>query len=240
MTAEAKQKIQLALALAIAVTAIRAGYIVYERYSERAEEAAQANKKAPPLNPDDYVVPRKLYPYDLKSAKQLTRQPVWVREGYHHTYYPYDPTRGRSDFSREAGLLPPLQKLQIKDVVTDAAPHSAHTQQIMAVFEQEGKPFALSIGSVTGNNYSIYSDDFFFIEDPHELYKHWPPDIWGAIDQHQVKLGMNELQVDFALGMGVLDHSGDSAVKTAHYANGGKALNITYRNGKAAEIRPGG
>ena len=50
MTPEAKQKIQLALAVVIAVTAIRAGYIVYERYSERAEEAAQANKKAPPFS----------------------------------------------------------------------------------------------------------------------------------------------------------------------------------------------
>ena len=95
-------------------------------------------------------------------------------------------------------------------MVTDAAPHSAHMQQIMAVFEQEGKPFAVSIGSLADNSYSIYSDYYFFIEDPHELYKHWPPDVWQAIDQHQAKPGMNELQVDFALGMGVLDHASDS------------------------------
>jgi hypothetical protein len=239
MTPETKRKIQLALGVAIAVTAIRAGYIVYERYSERAQEAAQSEKKAPPLDPDNYVVPKKLYPSDLKSAKQLTRQPVWVREGYHHAYYPYDLTHRRTDFSREAGLLLPLQKLQIKDVVSDTAPHSAHVRQIMAIFEQEGKPFALSIGAVTGNSYSIYSDYFFFIEDPHELYKHWPADVWEAIDQHQVKPGMNELQVDFAVGMGVLDRSSDSTAKIAHYPNGGKPLTVTYRNGKVAEIRPG-
>ncbi len=51
-------------------------------------------------------------------------------------------------FRTRPGLLLPLQKLQIKDVVTDTAPHSAHMQQIMAVFEQEGKPFAVSIGSL--------------------------------------------------------------------------------------------
>ena len=175
----------------------------------------------------------------MKSAKQLTKQPVWVREGYHHTYYPFDLARGRTDFSHEAGMLLPLQKLQIKNVVSDTAPHSAHVQQVMAVFEQEGKPFALTIGSIDGNSYSIYSDYFFFIEDPHELYKHWPQDVWEAIDQHQVKPGMNELQVDFAVGMGVLDRSSDSAVKVAHYPNGGKPLTVTYRNGKAAEIRPG-
>ncbi len=90
-----------------------------------------------------------------------------------------------------------------------------------------------------GNSYSIYSDYYFFIEDPHELYKHWPPDVWEAIDQHQVKPGMNELQVDFAVGMGVLDRSSDSAVKIAHYPNGGNPLTVTYRNGKAAEIRQG-
>jgi hypothetical protein len=237
MNPETKRKIQLGLAVVIAVAAIRAGYIVYQRYSERAEEAAQAEKKkAPPLDPDSYVVPKKLYPTDLKSAKQLTKQPVWVREGYHHTYYPFDLVRGRTDFSHEAGMLLPLQKLEIKNVVSDTAPHSA---QVMAVFEQGGKPFALSIGSINGNSYSIYSDYFFFIEDPHELYKHWPQDVWEAIDQHQVKPGMNELQVDFAVGMGVLDRSSDSAVKVAHYPNGGKPLTVTYRNGKAAEIRQG-
>jgi hypothetical protein len=240
MTSETKQKIQLALVIAIAVTAIRAGYIIYERYAERSEEAAQAEKKkAAPLDPDNYVVPKKLYPTDLKSAKQLTHQPVWVREGYHHTYYPYDLARGRTDFSHEAGLLLPLEKLQIKDVVTDSAPHSASVRQVMAIFERDGKTFAVSIGSANGNSFTIYSDYFFFIEDPHELYKHWPPETWQAIDQHQVKPGMNELQVDFAVGMGSLDRSPDSSAKIAHYPNGGKPLTVTYRNGKVAEVRPG-
>jgi hypothetical protein len=234
-----KGKIQLALLLLIAVAAIRAGYIVYERSAERAKDAAEASKPAP-LNPDDYVVPKKLYPSDLKSAKQLTQQPVWVREGYHHTYYPYDPARHRTDFSHEAGLLLPIQKLNIKDVVVDSAPHSAHMHQIMAVFEQGDKAYAVSIGSLVNNSYSIYSDDYFFLQDPHELYRHWPPEVWKAIDQHQVKPGMNQLQVDFAVGMGVLDHSNDSAVQTAHYSNGTSPVTVTYRNGRVVEIRPGG
>ena len=240
MTSEGKHRIQLALAVVIVVTAIRAGYIVYQRYSERSEDAAKAAKPAPPLHPDDYVVPKKLYPTDLKSAKQLTQQPVWVREGYHHTYYPYDLTRHRTDFSHEAGLLLPIQRLEIKDVVTDTSPHSAHLHQIMAVFEQDGKPYAVPIGSVNDGSYNIYSDDYFFIQDPHELYKHWPPDVWEAIDQHQVKPGMNQLQVDFAVGMGVLDRSSDPVLQVARYPNGGKPLTVAYRNGKVTEIRPGG
>src|SRR5258705_3528626 len=99
------------LVIAIAVAAVRAGYVVYER---RTSAATEAKEQAPPLNPDYYVIPKKLYPYDLKSAKQLTQQPVWVKEGYRFTYYPYDRIRHRTDFSREAGLLLPIQKLDVK------------------------------------------------------------------------------------------------------------------------------
>jgi hypothetical protein len=235
MTSEAKQKIQLLLVIAIAVAALRAGYVVYERHSERTEQTA---KQAPPLNPDYYVVPKKLYPYDLKSAKQLTQQPVWVKEGYRFTYYPFDRAARHTDFSHEAGLLLPIQKLEIKDVVPDTSPHS-QGQQVMAVFEQEGKTYAVPIGSKTGDSYQIYSDEMFFIQDPRELYKHWPADVWQSIDQHQIKPGMNEFQAYFAIGMGVPDRSSDPAVKTVHYRNGGKPVTITFRDGKAAEITGG-
>ena len=236
MTSEAKHKIQLVLVIAIAVAALRAGYVVYERHSERTQ---QATKQAPPLNPDYYVVPKKLYPYDLKSAKQLTQQPVWVKEGYRFTYYPYDRVRHHADFSREAGLLLPIQKLEIKDVATDPAPHSEHVKQVMAVFEQDGKTYAVPIGSQDGDSYQIYSDEMFFIQDPRELYKHWPADVWESIEQHQIKPGMNEFQAYFAIGMGVPDRSSDPAVKTVHYPNGGKPVTITFRDGKAAEITGG-
>jgi hypothetical protein len=234
MTSEAKQKIQLVLVIAIAVAALRAGYVVYERHSDRTEQAA---KQAPPLNPDYYVVPKKLYPYDLKSAKQLTEQPAWVKEGYRFTYYPYDRASHRTDFSHEVGLLLPIQKLEIKDVVTDTTP--AHQRQVMAVFEQEGKTYAVPIGSQTGDSYQIYSDEMFFVQDPRELYKHWPADVWESIEQHQIKPGMNEFQAYFSIGMGVPDRSSDPAVKTVHYPNGGKPVTITFRNGKAAEISGG-
>ncbi len=72
---------------AIALAAARAGYILYQRHVTKIEEA---KKQGPPLNPDYYVIPKKLYPYDLKSVQQLTKQPVWVKEGYRYTYYPYD------------------------------------------------------------------------------------------------------------------------------------------------------
>src|SRR6202011_4627362 len=82
MSPEAKQRIQLALTLAIVVAGLRAGYILYQRHQEYVEgEKQQKQKQAKNVgysNPDYYVTPKRLYPYDLKSAKQLTKQPVWV------------------------------------------------------------------------------------------------------------------------------------------------------------------
>ena len=231
-----KQRIQIALALGIAVAALRVAYIFYERH---AEENAPTQREAPPLNADYYVTPKKLYPYDLKSARQLAQQPVWVKEGYRYTFYPYNAEGHRADFSHEAGLLLPIQRLEIKDVVTDVSPGSNDQRQVMAVFTQDGKRYAFPIGSVKDGNYQIYSDEILYIQDPHELYKHWPADIWDAIGKHEVKPGMNELQADFAVGMGVLEHSGDSEVRTLDYANGGMPLRVIYRNGKAVDVQPG-
>jgi hypothetical protein len=39
--------------------------------------------------------------------------------------------------------------------------------------------------------------------------------------------------------MGIPEKSADDSVKTVNYPNGGKPLTIVYREGKAAEIKPG-
>ncbi|HEY3619933.1 MAG TPA: hypothetical protein VGK96_24245, partial [Candidatus Sulfotelmatobacter sp.] len=107
---EARQKLQLALLLAIVVAGVRAGYILYQRYEDRV--AADKLKQAANVgysNPDYYVNPKKLHPYDLKSARQLMLQPVWVKEGYRYTYYAYDAATKRVDFAHEAGLLLPIE-----------------------------------------------------------------------------------------------------------------------------------
>ena len=234
MTPEAKKRIEWVLAAAILVAGVRTGYILYQRH---VTQPPQTETHELPLNPDYYVTPKKLYPYDLKSARQLTQQPVWVKEGYRYSYYPY--ANHRSDFAHEAGQLLPIEKLQIKDVVTDMTPGAPDQRQVMAVFENDGKSYAFPIGSLKHGQYQIYSDEMLYIQDPHDLYKHWPPDVWQAIEQHQVKPGMNELQADFAIGMGVPDRSSDPDIKTVRYPHGGQPLRITYQDGKAAEIQPG-
>ena len=240
MSPEAKQRIQLALVVAMLAAGARAGYIFYQRHEDLlATEKQKHARDVGYANPDYYVSPKKLYPYDLKTAKQLTQQPVWVKEGYRYVYYPYDNSRNHVDFEHEAGLLLPIERLAIKDVVQVTAAKVGQPKQVMAVFEKDAKSFAVPIGYESNGEYKIYSDEMFFIEDPRELYKHWPADVWEAVERHEVKPGMNEMQADFSIGMGVPDAGDTSYEKTVHYPNGGKPLVVVYHEGKAADIKPG-
>ena len=235
---EAKKRIQVALGLLVVIVGVRAGYILYRRHEENlaAEKQAQA-KNVGYANADYYVVPKKLHPFDLKSAKQLTLQPVWVKEGYRYTYYPYVAGAKSVDFGHEAGLLLPIERMEMKDVISVAGPGGK--KQVVAIFQEDGKSFAVPIGFENDGQYKIYSDEMFFVEDPHELYKHWSADVWQAVAAHEVKPGMNELQADFAVGMGTLDTGSSSEERILHYANGGKPLVVIYRSGKAVEVRAG-
>jgi len=234
---EFRKKLQIFLVAAIVLAGGRAAYVVYERHEALKDEAKPRQETA--LKADYYITPKKLHAYDLKSARQLTEQPVWVKVGYQLTYYPYDVAQHKTRFAHEAGTLLPLQKLAIQDVVTDVSPQAPGIKQVLARFALEGKAYAVPIGAEKGGDFKIYSDDIFFIEDPRDLYKHWPADVWKKIDAHEVQAGMSELQASFAIGMGVPEGSGDYGSRTLHYANGGKPLVIAFENDKAVEIKPG-
>jgi hypothetical protein len=237
MNPEFQKKVQIFLAATLVLAGGRAAYIVYERREAMKEDAKP--RQITTLKADYYVTPKKLHPYDLKSARLLTAQPVWVRLGYQITYYPYSAERHKTDFAHEAGTLLPLQKLAIQDVMTDIAPQAPETKQIMARFALDNKDYAAPIGAEKGGEFKIYSDNIFFIEDPHDLYKHWPADIWRKIDAHEVLTGMSELQASFAIGMGIQQGSGDYGSRTLRYPNGDKPMVISFENDRAVAIQPG-
>jgi hypothetical protein len=234
---EFQKKLQVFLVAAIVLAGGRAAYIVYERHEARKEDAKPRQETS--LKADYYVTPKKLHPYDLKSARRLTEQPVWVKVGYQLTYYPYDRERHKTDFGHDAGTLLPLQKLAIQDVVTGVSPLAPGIKQVLACFSLEGRGYAVPIGAEKGDDFKIYSDDIFFIEDPHDLYKHWPADVWKKIDAHEVEAGMSELQASFAIGLGIPQGSGGYGSRTLRYPNGGKPLAITFQNDEAIEIKRG-
>jgi len=238
MDPEFQKKLQIFLVLAMVVAGGRAAYIVYERHEAMKEDAQPRRGTA--LKADYYVTPKKLHAYDLKAAReQLTAQTVWVKYGDEMTYYPYDLARHKADFVHDAGTLAPLQKLAIQDVVTGVAPEAAGTKQVLAIFSRDSKSYAVPIGADKDGDFKLRAADIFFLEDPHELYKHWPADVWQKIDAHEVQRGMSELQSSFAIGVGVPSGSGDYGSRTLHYANGGKPLVIAFQDDKAVEIEPG-
>ena len=227
--------IQILFAVLILAAAVRMIVVLRGRKNPgQMSIAVNIATKPAPLNREAYVVPKKLYISSLKSAQQLTRTPAWVKEGYRYTVYPY--ANRNIDFKHPAGMLLPLEKLQVNDVVSVPGPRA---RQVVAVFEQDGKTYAVPIGLQEGNDFTFYADEMFYYEDPHELFNFWPAATWQAIERHEVLKGMNEYQAAFAIGMGTPQAGGDASQKTVVHPNGGKPLVVTYRNGRAIDIKPG-
>jgi hypothetical protein len=216
------------------------------------------------LSSDGYVVPTKLHAYDLASLRQLAGKPVWIRSGYQLAYYPYDRSTKHVDFNRKAGLLGPIEKIDVKDVVQQPTPEKLawqtvpssqsapgspsvprstiririRSRELMAVFDKNGAGYAFTLGYGNGNENTIAADDILYYQDPHQLYHDWPADIWSAIDRHEATPGMSELEVQFAIGgaAGIESYSGSQRVLI--YENNGNPLRVVFIDGKAQTIKP--
>ena len=241
------KRIQIVLLVFFVLAAIRLFFIYRERHAPApVEKAAPAN---PNFSADDYVAPRQVHAYDLKSAKDaLDGKPAWVKAGYQVYYFPF--TGGRVDYKHPAGLLPPLEKLDIASVIQVTPPNTkseeiapgvrTRAEQVLAVFHPNGdsKIYAAPIGANRGGDYTLYINDTFYFEDPHQLYKHWPQDVWTAIEHHEAQKGMNELQVALALGAGVSQGSGgDYGNRTLQYDNNGHPVKVTFERNHATDVQ---
>lgn len=192
----------------------------------------------------DEVVPiRKMYIDDMKSAKELIGKPVWIKAGFQLPYFAY--AGHHINFAHKVGVLPSVEKLEIRDIVQqpipfevqDQIPHG--TKQIFAIFEKgtDKQQYAVPIGSAKGNDLTFYCDELFYYDDPHSMYKHWPSDIWQTVDAHQAKAGMNELQVTMSLGHMQQSDSSDYGNRTVHYDADGKKWIVTFVKDKATEVK---
>ena len=198
------------------------------------------------LSDEQMVQPRKLFIDDLKSAKDLIGKPVWVQAGYEMSYYPYVPHR--VDFAHKVGVLPSVQRLDIKDIVLQKVPANVETRiprgsaQAFAVFTMPGdtKEYATAVGTIQGSDSTWYCDNVFYYDDPHQMYSLWPPDLWHAIDAHQPKQGMTELETAMALGVMQQSDSSNYGNRTVDYDAGGKHWLVTFENDRATAIQQNG
>lgn len=205
--------------------------------------AVQPRNEERHLSDEQMVQPRKLYIDDLKSARDLIGKPIWVQAGYELEYYPY--TAHHVDFAHKSGVLPSVQQLDIRDIVTQKFPAGLETRvprgtnQAFAVFTMPGDPkeYATAIGTIQGNDSTYYCDNVFYYDDPHQMYKFWPSDIWQAVDQHQPKAGMTELEVAMALGVMQRSDSSNYGNRTVDYDAGGKHWKVTFENDKVTQVQ---
>ncbi len=245
MDSDWRKRIQIFLVIALVLAGLRLAWILYER---KQPANPTENKPTYSANADDYVSVPKIYAYDLKSAnKELAGKPVWVRAGWGVPYFAFSAATGEADLKHPKGFLPPLEKLEIQKVIVQRIPAQLKAgevavvqKQAFAVYKREGSgaPEVVSIATVNGDDFNLTANETLFFVDPHQLYKHWPAETWTAIDHHEAKPGMNELQVGFALGTSGSVGSGDYGNRDIEYSNGGHPVKVTFQNNKATSVTP--
>ncbi len=196
------------------------------------------------LTADQVAVVRVEFPQHFEDVKDLEGKSLWMKSGYAMPYYPF--VGGHVQFNKQLGLIPPDQKLNVKKVIKAAPPATVHDniehgdRQAMVVFSlPDGKDlFATPVGFMSGPIEEHYFDDMlFYYDDPHTIYSNWPKDVWAAIDAHQVKQGMSELQTRTAIGMHAQPAGEKEGDRTVDYDVNGKHTVVTYEHDKATTIQ---
>jgi hypothetical protein len=229
-------------ATAVLILAV-GGELVYLHHERNAPVAVKAPEREV-MADDDLVFLKKKRPDSMKDAKELKGSTLWVSAGGQIDFYPY--VGHAAQYGKSAGTLLGAEPIAVKDAVEQVAPKSATfripggEKQVLLVFTRpdDTKEYAAPVGYKEGGIYTFFTDEIFFYDDPHQLYKHWGPDIWKAVDTHQVILGMNERQVELALGQVSQSTSKDYGNRMVVFANGGKPMAVTFVKNKVTAFRP--
>src|SRR5260370_1491711 len=170
------------------------------------ERSAPVAVKAPErevIAEDDLVFLKKKRPDTLKEVKELDGSTLWVSAGAQLDFYPY--VGHAAQYGKSAGTLLGAEPLVVKDAVEQVAPKAATfrvpggDKQVLLVFTRPGssdaaKEYAVPVGYRQAGQYTFYTDEIFFYDDPHELSKHLGPEIWKADDDHKVMPLVNQRQ----------------------------------------------
>jgi hypothetical protein len=194
------------------------------------------------LSKDDLAVVRSFFPAHFDDLQRLESTPVWMRNGYSMPYYPY--VGGHVVFAKQVGLIPAAQRMDVKKIIKEAVPAAVvdgiehRSRQAFVVFALPGSTelFAVAVGSMDSQQESYYSDMLFYYDDPHTIYAHWPKDIWAAIDAHQVKQGMSELETQTSVGNKLHADGQTVGDRTVTYDQDGKQWTVTYVKNRATTI----
>jgi hypothetical protein len=232
-------------ATAVLILAV-GGQLLYLHHERNAPVAVKAPEREV-IADDELVFLKKKRPDTLKDIKELDGSKLWVSAGGQMEFYPY--VGHAVQYGKSAGTLLGAEPIVVKDAVEQVAPKAATfripggDKQVLLVFTRPGSPdatkeYAVPVGYRQAGQYTFFTDEIFFYDDPHELYKHWGPEIWKAVDSHEVILGMNERQVELSLGQVSQSTSKDYGNRMVVFANMGKPMAVTFVKNKVTAFRP--
>lgn len=218
------------------------GYTVWKKR----HNPGVVNQPQQQLTADDVAVVRMEFPAHFEDVKDLEGKIVWMKNGYTMPYFPY--SAGKVDFKKRVGVIPPLQKLEIKKAIKAAVPadvddgisHGQRQALVVFTLPNDKQEYATPVGAIDAGTEQYYDDLLFFYDDPHTIYSHWPKEVWNGVDAHQVKPGMNELQARLAVGQKIqTDNPQAEGNRTVTYDADGKKWTVAFRNDKATTVNGG-
>ncbi len=218
------------------------GEVLYLRHERNKPMVVKAPEREV-IADDDLVFLKKKRPDTLKDIKGLNGSTLWVSAGGQLEYYPF--VGHAAQYGKSAGTLLGAEPIIAKDAVEQVAPKAATfripggDKQVLLVFSKpnDTKEYVVPVGYRQAGQYTFYTDEIFFYDDPHELYKHWGPEIWKAVDAHEIILGMNERQVELSLGQVSKSTSNDYGNRMVVFANLGKPMAVTFVKNKVTAFR---
>jgi hypothetical protein len=243
MTSGKKATLMGTAAMVLAV----GGELIYLHYERNKPMNLPKAEDHGPTNPDYLVFLKQKRPSTPADVKAMTGETLWVSAGGQMDFYPAD--GHHADYSKTAGTLLGAEPIVVKGVFEQAAPKDATFRiaggdaQVLLAFTMPKsadpkKEFAVPVGYREGHDYTFRMDEIFFYDDPHELYRHWGPQIWEAIDSHKVILGMSERQVQLALGQVSKSVSEEEGNRLVVYSNLGHPMAVTFVKDHATAFRP--
>ena len=221
---------------------------IHHKNNEEMPVAANPYAEAK-LSDDDAVFLRKERPDSLKDERKLIGTTIWVSAGGQMDYYPY--TKAHADYAHPVGTLAGAEPLVVKDVFEQVPPKGRAVARIAAgqrhvplafTLPKSSDPnaeYAVPVGHFDAGQYEFLTDEIFFYDDPHVLYKHWGAETWAHVDKHEVVPGMSENQAMMALGQVINPHGDKVGDRSVTFDNNGHPVTVVFENNKATKITQG-
>jgi hypothetical protein len=230
--------------LLLAIVGGRVWMIHKERTAPIVEKPKVAETK---IDEDDLVFLKHKRPSTPADLKELVGTTIWVSAGGQMDYYPA--SGKHADYSKTAGTLLGADPVAVKGYFEQVAPAISRSRiprgdrHVLLLFtlpksDSPAKEYAVPVGYHDNSGYSFLTDEIFFYDDPHELYKHWGPEVWKAVDEHRVILGMSEREVQMALGQVSESLSNDYGNRLVRYNNLGHPFDVTFVKNKVTSFKP--